>query len=151
MLFFTIAISVLAGICFGLIPAFKSSRTEIQDTLKKSGRGGSASRHRTQGVFVAMEMAMAVVLLVGAGLMIRSLANLWGVDPGFDPRNVLSFSLASSEPLGANPAASRALFRQLRDAISAVPGVQSASLTVGSSPMTGDSELPFWLDRKSVV
>jgi predicted permease len=146
VLFFTIAISVLAGICFGLIPAFKSSRTEIQDTLKKSGRGGSASRHRTQGVFVAMEMAMAVVLLVGAGLMIRSLANLWGVDPGFDPRNVLSFSLASSEPLGANPAASRALFRQLRDAISAVPGVQSASLTVGSSPMTGDSELPFWLE-----
>jgi predicted permease len=149
VLFFTLAVSVLCGICFGLVPAFKSSRTEIQDTLKKSGRGGSASRHRTQGVFVAMEMAMAVVLLVGAGLMIRSLAKLWDVDPGFDARNVLSFNIASSEPLGANPAASRAVFRQLHQAISAVPGVQSASLAVGSSPMTGDSELPFWLDGEA--
>jgi predicted permease len=146
VLLFTLAISVLSGICFGLVPAFKSSGAEIQDTLKKSGRGGSASRHRTQGVFVAMEMAMAVVLLVGAGLMIRSLANLWAVDPGFDPHNVLNFSIASSEPLGANPAASRSMFRQLHDAISTVPGVQSASLQVGSTPMSGDSELPFWLD-----
>ena len=146
VLLFTLAVSVLCGICFGLVPAFKSSGTEIQDTLKKSGRGGSASRHRAQGVFVAMEMAMAVVLLVGAGLMIRSLAKLWDVDPGFDPHNVLSFNIASSEPLGANPTASRAVFRQLHQAISAVPGVQSASLAVGSSPMSGDSDLPFWLE-----
>jgi predicted permease len=94
-------------------------------------------------------MAMAVVLLVGAGLMICSLGNLWAVDPGFDPHNVLNFSIASSEPLGANPAASRAMFRQLQDAISTAPGVQSASLQVGSTPMSGDSELPFWLEGEA--
>jgi len=146
VLLFTLAASVLAGALFGLLPAFKNSRTEIHETLKEGGRGGSGSRHRTQSIFVAVEMALALVLLVGAGLMIRSLSKLWSVDPGFDPHNVVSFSLASSQPLGGTPAGIRATFRQLRDTISNIPGVQAASLTVGSTPMEGDSELPFWLE-----
>ncbi len=146
VLLFTLAASALAGIMFGLVPAFKASRTNIQETLKEGGRGGSGARHRTQSVFVATEMALAVVLLVGAGLMIRSLTHLWRVDPGFDPRNVVSLNLASSQPLGSTTSASRAAFRQLHDAIGAIPGVQSVSLTVGSTPMKGDSELPLWLE-----
>ena len=149
VLLFTFAASVLAGILFGLVPAFKSSRADIQETLKEGGRGGSGARHRTQSAFVAVEMALAVVLLAGAGLMIRSLTHLWGIDPGFDPRNSLTFNIASSQPLGPTPPAIRAAFRQLHDSISAVPGVQSASLRVGSSPMGGDSELPFWLDAEA--
>ncbi len=147
VLLFTLVASLLAGILFGLVPAFKTCRTAIQSSLKQGGRGGSA-RHRTQGVFVAVEMAFAVVLLIGAGLMIRSLSNLWRVDPGFDPHNVLTFNLASAKPLGSTPDGTRAAFRQLRDAIAAVRGVESVSLNSGSVPMEGDSELPLWLDRE---
>src|SRR5271167_4554152 len=88
VLFFTLGISVLTGIVFGLVPALKTMRPDMHETLKEGGRGSSGARHRTQSVFVAVEMAMAVVLLIGAGLMIRSLAALWNVNPGFDPRNV---------------------------------------------------------------
>jgi predicted permease len=149
VLLFTVAASLLAGILFGLVPAFKTSRTDIHETLKEGGRGGSGTRHRTQSVLVAVEMALALVLLVGAGLMIRSLGKLWTVDPGFDPHNVVSFDLASSQPLGATPSATHAAFRQLHDAMSAVPGVEAVSLKVGSSPMTGDSDLPFWLEGEA--
>jgi len=148
VLLFTLAASVLAGILFGLVPALKSSRAAIHGAMKEGGRGGSA-RHRTQGMFVAMEMAFAVILLIGAGLMIRSLSNLWGVDPGFDPHNVLTFNFASAKPLGATPEGTREAFREFRRAIAEVPGVEAVSLTAGSSPMQGDSELPLWLDREA--
>jgi predicted permease len=146
VLFFTLGISVLAGVMFGLIPAFKTSGVDIHESLKEGGRGGSGVRHRTQGTLVAVEMALAVVLLAGAGLMIRSLANLWKVDPGFDPNHVLSFNLTSAQPLGETPTAARNAFLKLHDAIAAVPGVEAVSLTVGASPMAGDSELPLWLE-----
>ena len=146
VLLFTFGISVLAGILFGLVPAFRTSRSGIHETLKESGRGGSGARNRTQTIFVAVEMALALVLLVGAGLMVRSMAKLWNTDPGFDPHNVVSFSVASARPLGATPAAIRAAYRQLHDAIGALPEVRAVSLAVGSLPMSDDSELPFWLE-----
>ncbi len=146
VLLFTLAASLLAGFLFGLIPALKTSGKDLHETLKEGGRGGSGTRHRSQGVIVAAEIALALVLLAGAGLMIRSLANLWDVDPGFDPNHVLTFNLTSAQPLGETPAAARAAFRRLHDAIAGVPGVQAVSLTVGSSPMAGDSELPLWLE-----
>ncbi|HEY1471281.1 MAG TPA: ABC transporter permease [Candidatus Acidoferrum sp.] len=146
VLLFATVISFVAGILFGLVPALRAYRTDIHETLKEGGRGGSGTRHRTQSIFVAAEMAMALVLLVGAGLMIRSLANLWNTDPGFDPNNIVRVSFASSKPLGATPAGTRAAFRRIHDAIAAVPGVQSVSLSVGSSPMENDSDLPLWLE-----
>lgn len=146
VLLFATAASLIAGILFGLMPALRAYRTDVFETLKEGGRGGSGTRHRTQSVFVAAEMAMALVLLVGAGLMIRSLANLWNTDPGFDPNNVVRVSFASSKPLGPTPAATRAAFRQIHDAIAAIPDVQSVSLSVGSSPMESDSDLPLWLE-----
>ncbi|HXY06247.1 MAG TPA: ABC transporter permease [Terriglobales bacterium] len=145
VLLFTFGASMLAGILFGSIPAFKTCQTNLQETLKEGGRGASG-RHRGQGVIVAIEMALALLLLAGAGLMIRSLGKLWKVNPGFDARNVLSFDLNASKPLGDSPAGIRSAFRQLHDAMAAVPGVQSVSLTAGSSPMWGDSELPLWLE-----
>jgi predicted permease len=149
VLLFTLVASLVAGIIFGLAPALKTSRTDIHETLKEGGRGASGARHRTQSVFVAVEMALALVLLVGAGLMLRSLGKLWSADPGFDPRGVVSFNIASAQPLGKNPAEIRAAFRQLHEAIAGVPGVQTVSLSVGSSPMSGDSELPFWLEGEA--
>jgi predicted permease len=146
VLLFTLAASVLAGIFFGLAPALKTSRADIHETLKEGGRGSSGARHRLQGLFVIAEMAMALVLLVGAGLMIRSLANLWSVNPGFDPHNAATFSLSYPTTLGVTPDAIRASMRQLHDSVATVPGVEAASLTAGSSPMSGDSELPFWIE-----
>jgi putative ABC transport system permease protein len=146
VLLFTLAASFLAGILFGLAPALKISRGDIHETLKEGGRGGSGARHRTQSIFVATEMGLAVVLLISAGLMIRSLGKLWSVDPGFDPHNVITFSIASAAPLAPTPDGIRAVYRRLHDAMSSVPGVQAVSLSVGSTPMSGDSELPFWLE-----
>ncbi len=146
VLLFTLAASALAGIFFGLVPALKSSRASIHEALKEGGRGASGVRHRAQSVFVVVEMALAVVLLAGAGLMIRSLARLWRVDPGFDPHNVLTFRLALPPTASTTPDAARATWRQLQDQLTALPGTQSASLTVGAMPMAGDSELPFWLE-----
>jgi predicted permease len=145
-LLFTLGASVFAGMLFGLIPAFKSARSDIQGTLRASGRGLTGTRHRTQSAFVAMEMALAVVLLVAAGLMIRSLTKIWGVDPGFDPNNVVSFSFSTAQSLGATPGAIRQSYRRIHDAIAAVPGVESVSLSGASTPMVTDSELPFWLE-----
>src|SRR6202035_3527627 len=77
VLVFTLAISILAGVVFGLVPALKMSRSGLQQTLKEAGRGASAGRQRAQSVFVICEMALALVLLTGAGLMIRTMAQLW--------------------------------------------------------------------------
>jgi predicted permease len=140
-----LAASVLAGILFGLVPAFKHSQHEPQETLKEAGRGSSGTRHRTQRVFVVVELALSVVLLAGAGLMVRSLAKLWRVDPGFDSHNLLTFNLAIPSAV-SSPAALRANWRQIQDSLEAIPGVQAASLSAGAKPMAGDSELPFWLD-----
>ena len=146
VLLFTLGASVFAGILFGLVPAFKSARSDVQGTLREGGRGLTGARHRTQSAFVAMEMALAVVLLVAAGLMIRSLTKIWGVDPGFDPNNVVSFSFSTAQSLGATPDAIRQSYRQIHDAIAGVPGVESVSLSGASTPMVTDSELPFWLE-----
>jgi putative ABC transport system permease protein len=145
VLLFTLAAAVLAGILFGLAPALKTSRTDLQETLKEGGRGLSGARHRAQSVFVVVEMALALVLLAGAGLMIRSLAKLWRIDPGFDPHNVLTFYLSFPATLDS-PTAVRATWRQLHDSLSVVPGVQAASLWAGAMPMASESDLPFWLE-----
>lgn len=146
VLFFTLAISLLSGILFGLAPALKASQPDLQNTLKEGGRGSSGSRHRAQGIFVVTEMALAVVLLIGAGLMLRSLARLWSVNPGFDPHNVLIFYVALPPAMdNASPPSIRASLLQLHDRLAALPGVQSVSLLRGSVPMWDDSEDPFWI------
>jgi predicted permease len=145
VLLFTLAASVLAGILFGLAPALKTSRADLQETLKEGGRGLSGARHRAQRVFVVVEMALALVLLAGAGLMIRSLVKLWSVNPGFDPHNVLTF-LISFPSRTDSPEVVRATWRQLHDSLNAVPGVQAASLDASSVPMALESDLPFWLE-----
>ncbi len=149
VLLFTAGISVLTGVVFGLAPAFKALQSDMHETLKEGGRGGSGTRHRTQSVFVVVEVAMALVLLVGAGLMIRSLVALAKIDPGFDPRNVLSFSTSLTSGKDATAAQVRADYRESLRELEAVPGIESASLIGGSLPMPGDSEVPFWLEGQA--
>jgi putative ABC transport system permease protein len=146
VLIFTFAVSLLAGVTFGLAPALKTSRPNLQETLKESGRGLSGARNRAQGIFVVMEMAMALILLIGAGLMIRSLVRLWSVNPGFNPRGVLTFDVSLARSLGANPETARAGILQMEQGLKGVPGVDSVSVAGGALPMWSDSEFPFWLD-----
>ncbi len=145
VLIFTLLASLIAGVLFGLAPALKISRPNLQETLKESGRGASGTRHRAQGIFVVVEMAMALVLLIGAGLMIRSLLDLWNVNPGFNPQGVLTFAVSLSPSLGTNATTSRTAIREMDERLKHIPGVESVSSTGGSLPMTGDNEFPFWL------
>ena len=144
VLLFTAAISILTGIVFGLAPAIRMLRPQLSETLREGGRGTSGALHRAQRVFVVLEVAMALVLLVGAGLMIRSLTALWSVDPGFDPRQVLTFATSvTSDPM-ATADQLRARYREAGRQFASVPGVESVAMIGGSLPMTGDSEVPFW-------
>ncbi len=147
VLLFTLAISVLTGVLSGLAPALKFRQWRLSETLKEGGRGASGGRHRAQSILVAVEMALALVLLIGAGLMIRSLTALWSVDPGFRADNVLTFSLSLPPAMRqASPEAARANLRDLSARLSAMPGVQAASFSVGAAPLQGEDDLFFWLD-----
>jgi len=150
VLLFTLLASLLAGVIFGLTPALRSARTDVNSTLNQSGRSLVGAHARVQAVFVSLEMAMALILLVGAGLMIRTLVRLWNVDPGFDARRVIVFNITPSMSLSRqSPDAIHAAFRQMQTAVRAVPGVEYASFDWGAVPMQGDDEEPFWVDGMS--
>jgi predicted permease len=147
VLLFTLVVSLLAGVLFGLAPALKTAHPDLQEELKEGGRGASGARYRTQGIFVIVEMALAVVLLVGAGLTIRTLDGLWSVNPGFDPHKVLSFNVGfPPDVTSENVAGIRASLRQVTNKIAAVQGLDSVSLMNGAFPLHGESDLPFWMD-----
>lgn len=136
---FTLVVSILTGVIFGLAPALHSSKTELTETLKEGGRGSGegARRNRVRGVLLVTELAIAVVLLVGAGLLIQSLWRLRQVSPGFNPQNVLTFTVGIPEV--KYPTAKQAQFYQdLVARLESLPGVRSAS-TVIPLPLSGDA------------
>jgi hypothetical protein len=147
VLLFTFAVSVLTGILAGFVPALKASRWSFNETLKEGGRGASSVRGRAQGLFVAAEMALALVLLIGAGLLLRSLNVLWRVDPGFRPDNVLTFGVTFAPSMGtATAEATRAAVRDLSDKLATMPGVKAASLSLGATPILNEDDRFFWVD-----
>ncbi len=146
VLLFTFVISVFAGVVFGLVPAWKMSNASLDRTLRESGRSLSGSHLGAQRTFVVVETALALVLLVGAGLMLRTLFHLWSSDPGFNSHNLLTFSTAARENLKQEtPDAIRAYYRQMHDKIATTPGVESISFEGRSQPMQGDDEEWFWI------
>ena len=149
VLTFTLAISLLTGMLAGLAPALKTSQWRLSETLKEGGRGASGARHRAQGMLVAVEMAMALVLLIGAGLMIRTLGALWNIDPGFQPDNVLTFGLSfPPSTRAASPEAARANLRDVSEKLNAIPGVRAVSFSTGAAPLQGEDDLYFWRDDR---
>jgi predicted permease len=146
VLAFSLLLSLGAVVVFGLSPAIKTSHADLQVVLRSGGRGSSGARHRLQGIFVAVEIAMALVLLIGAGLMLRSLSALWRVDPGYNPHHAVAFNLSTPSSSATTSAETRARLRQFNDRMRAIPGVQSFSVTLGSRPMVHDSSLPFWVE-----
>jgi predicted permease len=146
VLLFTFVLSVLAGIIFGLMPAWKAAQGSVSRQLIESGRALAGARGGAQSVFVVGEMAMALILLIGAGLMIRTLVHLWGSDPGFNPKNVLTLELSGPASYkGGSPDAIRSAYRQIQDKLASTPGVKAASLSWGAHPMQGDDEDFFWI------
>jgi predicted permease len=150
VLLFTFAVSTLAGILFGLAPALKSASGKIGESLKAGGRSISVYRSRTQAAFVIGEMGMAFVLLIGAGLMVRTLLQLWRVDPGFDPHHVITFEIHPASSLAdQSPDAIRALIRQWRSSMHGVLGAEYVSLEEGAQLMESDNETRFWAEGQT--
>ena len=147
VLIFTLVLSVLTGILAGLAPALKTSQWRLSETLKEGGRGASGGHGRAQGVLVAVEMALALVLLIGAGLMIRSLSALWNVDPGFRADNAWTFGLSLSPAMmTAKPEEIQVSLNDLSDRLGATPGVKAHSFSDGGVPLQGADDLGFWLE-----
>jgi predicted permease len=145
VLLFTFAVSLVAGLAFGLAPALKTSRSNVSSVLKESGRSLAGARSAAQSVFVVGEMAMALVLLVGAGLMVRTLFVLWSLNPGFNPHNVMVFSISGPPSFKASPDAVRTAWRELHDKLASLPGVESLSFSDGALPMQSDNDNDFWI------
>ncbi len=134
---FTLGVSILTGVIFGLAPAFHSSKRELIDALKEGGRGTSegARRNKVRSALVVSELAIAVVLLVGAGLLIKSLWRLQKVNSGLQPQNVLTFNVGLPEKYNYEKQAR--FFIDLKSRLESLPGVQSAS-SVLPLPLSGD-------------
>ena len=139
VLLFTLAVSVLAGLLFGLFPVFKQGRVNLVNALKEGGRGGSAGRerHRARNALVVGQMALALVLLVGSGLMIRTFHALRSVDPGFSGgEEVLTFRLGIPSAEVAGWSETGQTVRLIQDRLREIPGVESVGVST-SVPMGG--------------
>jgi putative ABC transport system permease protein len=134
---FALGISLLTGLVFGLAPAWHCAKTNLQGALKDGGRGTSAGggSRRLRGVLVVSEIALAVLLLVGAGLLIRSFRQLLEVNPGFQTQHLLTMEISLPEKPYPDGAPVEAFFRQVIDRVRAVPGVQSVG-AVSQMPLT---------------
>ncbi|MGH9840570.1 MAG: ABC transporter permease [Blastocatellia bacterium] len=126
---FTLFVSVLTGLLFGLVPAWQAAKPDVTLALKESGRGaggGSSDNRLRQGLVVA-QVAVAFVLLTGAGLLLHSFRKLQRVDPGFDPRNLLTFRLSLPAAKYGEPQQIETFHQQLQERLRALPGVTNAS------------------------
>jgi putative ABC transport system permease protein len=144
VLVFTLAISIVTGIVFGLFPAFQGARTDLTSTLKESsGRSGTGFRqNKARSILVVTEVALALILLIGSALLIRTAVALGGVDPGFNPDNVLTMRTAMNGPRFATAEGVDQAIRASVERLRAVPGVVAASATC-CVPLQGGYGLPF--------
>ena len=131
VLFFTLGISLLTGLIFGLAPALQVSNPNLTESLKEGGRGSGTggSRNRLRSALVVAEIAMTLVLLVCAGLLIRTVMRLRSVDTGFDPQNILAMNIGLPSIKYPKPENQIAFFKQATDRIASLPGVKAAGIT----------------------
>jgi putative ABC transport system permease protein len=141
---FTLALSFFTGILFGLIPAFQATRTDLTGAIRESaGRGGTGFRHnKTRSLLVILETALALVLLIGAALLLRSFVAIRAVDPGFASHNVLTLRMSLSDPRFQKTATVDQMVRLGTERLKAVPGVVAAGATC-CVPLEGGYGLPF--------
>src|SRR3984893_9992325 len=152
VLAFTLVVSVLTGIGAGLAPAFRLTKPDVNEALKQGGRTGSESgAGRIRNLLVVSEVALSLILLIGAGLMIRSLWLLRSVDPGFDPSNVITMTIAVPRTKYASPLQQIQFFDAALSRVEALPGVQSAGV-IDDLPLNGNgSHQPIAIEGRPVV
>jgi putative ABC transport system permease protein len=152
VLFFVFAVSLITGLVFGILPAWKASAANVSEALKEGERGSSEGigRNRLRSLLVSSEFAFAVILLAGAGLMIRTFIAVQNIDPGFDPHNVLTMMvrILGTEQTAAGHTGP--FYQQVLQKVSAIPGVQSAS-AINHLPLAGDQwGFPFHVEGQPV-
>jgi putative ABC transport system permease protein len=145
---FTLLISILTGALFGLVPALQASKPDLNETLKEGSRGSSENlgRWSLRGLLVVFEIAAALVLLIGAGLMIKSFLRLNEVNAGFNPQNVLTMTLSLPRSKYKEPRSQAAFFQQAMERIKSLPGVESVG-AINDLPLGGDRDSsPFVIE-----
>jgi putative ABC transport system permease protein len=133
---FTFAVSLLTGLIFGLVPALQASRPDLNDALKEGARGSSGGNRVVRNLFVVTEMALALILLVGAGLMLRSFSQLHQVKTGFDTENVLTLRVQLPIAKYREPQQRAEFFKRAQERLAALPGVKSVG-AISYLPLTG--------------
>lgn len=131
VLAFTFVVSVLTGVIFGLLPAWRASRVDLNEVLKEGGRNASGGHQRTRKLLVVVEVALALVLLIGAGLLIRSYAHILRANPGFNPNNVLAVRLTLPATRYATPETVYNFYKQLGERVRQIPGVEFTGTSYG--------------------
>ena len=149
VLAFTIGVSFLTGILFGLIPAIQAGEVDVHETLKETGRG-SSGRHWLRSSLVVVEVATTLVLLIGAGLMIRSFYLLQKVNPGFSDEHLTSFSVSLPQKKYATEEQQAAFYNRLLENIRALPGVESAAAASGLPLGNNGWQTSFMIDGRPV-
>ncbi len=151
VLLFTLGLSVLTGLVAGIVPAWRLSKANVNETLKQSaGRASDSGGNRTRSILVVCEVALSLMLLTGAGLMIRSLWNLRSTSPGFEAHNVLTFSLPIPATRYKTPEEEFTFWNQLLTRIRALPGVEHAGVT-DDLPFNGGSHQPIAIEGRPAV
>lgn len=144
VLVFTFALAIFSGIVFGLFPALQVSKPNLNDSLKEGSRQTSGSSHRMRSSLVVFEVALSLVLLVGAGLLARSFLSLLRTDPGFDPENVLTMNLVLPAAKYKDRPSRAAFYQELVQRVKSTPGVQSAAV-VNYIPLGGANSSDSYL------
>jgi putative ABC transport system permease protein len=143
---FTLVVCVVVGILFGIVPALSTSRVNVSNNLREATRGGSQSGGWQKMVLVITETALASILLIGAGLSIKSLWKVNKVDPGFNPQGLLTFRISAPQRFKTQP---YTFYQQVSESIGALPGVQAA-VVARDVPMSGtDPSMPVGVDGKT--
>ncbi|MGB6689138.1 MAG: ABC transporter permease [Terracidiphilus sp.] len=148
VLLFTAGASIAVGILFGLAPAIRCSATDVQGALQSASRGTTTGRHSLLGRLVVVQFALTLILMTGAGLLLRSVRNLWHVNPGFNMRHVISFHVGLSPSLTDTPDRTRTAYQQLLARIDELPGVEAADLANIVLLSGGDNGGPFWIGTR---
>jgi putative ABC transport system permease protein len=150
---FTLLISLVTGVLFGLAPALRTMKLNLSESLKEGGRspGEGAQRNRTRSVLVVLESAVAVVLLIGAGLLVRSLIQLQNTSPGFDAHNLLTMNVQLPREKYATREKAAGFFEQLESRLGGLPGVENVGL-ISELPLSGQpNDMPYTVEGRPPV
>ena len=145
VMLFTFFVSALTGCVFGLVPALQVSKPDLNEALKEGGRTAATMRQGVRSVLVVVEVVFALVLLIGAGLLIRSLFAVRNVAPGVNPHNVITMQIPLSSDAKDDAPKVRDYFTRLLERLHATPGVEAAAVTANMPFIGDDSEAPFWV------